>query len=113
MGWHCLVNSSSDSPTSLARICDMAFEILESGTLEQSTGGKVQEPGADDTATPPQLSDLCNVEIVHIVLWVAQGCRFSINFLLVYANISVTQDIQSLSIRRHDTVFNTIMHHFD
>src|SRR5881396_1419303 len=113
MGWYRFVNGSSDSPTPLARICDMPSEIVESGTLEQSTSGKVQQPGTDDTATTPQFSDLRNVEIVLIVLRVTQWCRFGINVLLVFANISVTQDIQSLGIRRHDAIFNTIMHHFD
>src|SRR2546421_11707099 len=113
MSWYRFVNGSSDSPTSLARISNMASEMVESGVLEQGTGRKVQEPGTDDTATTPQFSDIWDVQIVLVVLWVAQWCCFGINLLLVFANIGVTQDIQSLGISRHDTVLNTVVNHFD
>src|SRR5947209_17587154 len=91
----------------------MSFEIIQAGTLEQGSGRQIEEPGTDDAAATPEFGDIAKVEIVLIVLWIAYGCCLSIDLLLMLTDVRVPQDIKPFGIGRHDTVLDTVVHHFD
>src|ERR1700730_2133529 len=74
---------------------------------------RVQYPGGDHTAAPPDLRDGSKIEIVLIVLGIAQRCCLGIDCLLPLANIRVTKHAQPLSVGGHNPVFDSIVNHLD
>src|ERR1051326_4756004 len=48
-----------------------------------------------------------------VVSWIAQWSSLSIDRLLLQTNVGVTQDIQPLGIRCHDTILDAIVNHLD
>src|ERR1700730_462171 len=74
---------------------------------------RVQYPRSDHTAAPPDLRDSSKIEIVSIVVRIAQRGCLGINCLLPLANIGVTKHAQPLSVGGHDSVFDSIVNHLD
>src|SRR5581483_2805325 len=76
-------------------------------------GGKVQQPGGDHAAAPPDFGDVRQIELELIVLRVTQGRRLGVSLALSSAGISRFQNTHALRIGGHDAVFNAVVDHFD
>src|SRR5262249_34473100 len=100
-----------DRPATFARIRDAAAELGEVGILEKLARGKVEEPGADDAAAPPDLAYVGEVELVAIGFRVLQRRGFGIGFARLQAGIGVPQDMDPLAIAAHQPVLEAVVDH--
>src|SRR5665213_3176639 len=66
--WNRLLDRSLDRPASLAGILDIAGEFLELRIFHERGGAEIEQPGRDDAAAPPNLSDIRHVEGEALVL---------------------------------------------
>src|SRR4051794_22410736 len=71
-GGHALLDRRLDRPPALARVGHVAGEALELRGLREGGREEVEQPGRDDAATPPDLADPREVEVVAVVLGVAK-----------------------------------------
>ena len=83
------------------------------GILEQGGRRQVQQPRGDHAAAPPHLGDVAQVEIVLVVLGVAQRRRLGIDRVRLLADIGVAQDAHALGVGGHDAVLDAVVHHLD
>src|SRR5262249_20254269 len=74
---------------------------------------QVEEPGGDHAAAPPHLGDVAQVEVVLIVLRVAQRRRLGIDLVGALADVGAAQDGQSLGVGGHEAVFDAVVDHLD
>ena len=81
--------------------------------LDQCRRGKIEQPRSDHAAASPDLRDVGEVEIVLIVLGIAQRRRFGIDDAGFLADVGGFEDAQPLGIGRHHAVFDAVMHHLD
>src|SRR5262249_14287783 len=88
-------------------------EFGQSGILYQGCGREVEQPGCDDRATPPDLRNVGQIEIILIMLRVAQRRRFSVNYAGRLADIGRLEDRHALGVGRHHAVFDAVVHHLD
>src|SRR5664280_2973406 len=82
-------------------------------TSPRSGGGQVEEPGGHDATPPPDLGDVGQVEVVLVVLGVAQRSRLRVFFMRRVPETCVLQDVQTLAIRGHERVFDAVVNHLD
>ena len=97
------------SPESDTRPANFA----RSGLSSSATGGQVQQPRGDDAAAPPDLGDVGQVQVVLVVLGVAQRRGFGIDGALLLAGVGVAEDIQPLRVGGHDAVLDAVVDHLD
>src|SRR5574338_235321 len=64
-------NRRIDGPTSLTRIRNASGKTFQPRTLRQRDCRQIQQPRSDDTAAPPNLSDVREIEIVLVVLGIS------------------------------------------
>src|SRR3974390_307300 len=57
-----------DGPAAFAGVGDAPGVAIELGLFEERDGGEVEEPGGDDTAAAPNLSDVGEIQIVLVML---------------------------------------------
>src|SRR5262249_40921541 len=110
---HCLVDGGPDRPPSLAGVRHPALEALERRVLDERRGRQVEEPGSDDASAAPHLSDVRQIEVVLVVLGVAQRRRLGVDRMLVLADIGGAQDAQTLGVGSHDSVLDSVVDHLD
>src|ERR1019366_6635008 len=89
-----------DGPAALAGILDKTGEILQLRVLRERGGTEIEQPGGDDTAAPPDLRDIRQVQCKALIL--RQVLR-----------ILVAKDIEALGISLHQSVLDAVMHHLD
>ena len=77
---HCLVDGGLDRPAPLARIGDAAGELrTASGSFDQRCRGQIEQPGGDHAAAPPDFGDVAQIEVVLVVLRIAQRRRLGVD----------------------------------
>src|SRR5262245_42786769 len=62
VGGHVLFDGCGDGPASFTRVLHTADEAVEARIAIERDGGEIEQPGADDAATAPDLGDLAEVE---------------------------------------------------
>ena len=68
VGGHLLLHRGIDGPLALARVGDAAGEMLELLVLGEADRDQVVEPRRDDTAAPPYLGDIGQVQVEPLLL---------------------------------------------
>ena len=74
-----LLDGGDRRPAALAGVGDATTELVEAGRAVKSRGSQVEQPRADHAAAPPHLGDGRDVEVVLVVLRVAQGGRLGVS----------------------------------
>ena len=108
-----LVDRGLDRPAAFAGIRNPAGKAGELGILGERIRGQVQQPRGDDTAASPQLGDVGQVEVVLIVLGVAQRRGLGVDRMRLLADIGRAQNAETFGIGRHQPVFDAVVHHLD
>ncbi len=72
------VDGGFDGPAAFAGVGDAAGELAQVWTFQEGGGGEVEEPGGDDAAATPDFGDVGEVEVVLVVLGVAEGRGFGV-----------------------------------
>ena len=83
------------------------------GSFDQGGRRQVEQPGGDHAAAPPHLGDVAQVEVVLVVLGVAQGRRLGVDLVVLLADVGGAQDAQSLGVGGHDAVLDAVVDHLD
>src|SRR6266404_251053 len=96
---HGFVNRGFDCPSAFAGVLNEPAVFGKCGTVCQRHGREVQQPGADDTPAPPDFGDVGQVQIVLLIFG---------EFRLV----RVAKNIEAFRIGLHDSVLDSVMHHF-
>ena len=94
MGRHALVDGGLDRPAAFAGIGHPPAEFRQGGILEQGRRLEIEQPGRDHAAAAPELGDVRQIEIVLIVLGIAQRRGFRIDrpdFLPMLAALSTAR----------------------
>src|SRR5262249_42824646 len=73
----------------------------------------IEKPRCDHTPTPPDFRYIAKIEVVLVVLWIAQRRRLGVDGILPLADIGVAQDPNAFSVGRHDAVLDAVVDHFD
>src|SRR5215469_5861516 len=66
--WHAFIDGGMDCPAPLARIRDAPGELRKYRILGECCCRQIEEPGGDDTASPPNFRDVGQMQIVLVVL---------------------------------------------
>ena len=85
----------------------------ERGIFDQGGRRQVEQPRGDHAAAPPHLGDVAQVEVVLVVLGVAQRRRFRVDLVESLADVGAAQDAQALGVGGHDAVFDAVVDHLD
>jgi len=80
--------------------------------FQQGNGGQVEQPRGHDAAAPPDFGHIGQVEIILVILRIAQRSSFGIGRALLFAGIGVVQNIQTLGVGSHQAVLDAVMNHF-
>ena len=83
------------------------------GSFDQGGRRQIQQPRRDHAAAPPHLGDVPQIEVVLVVLGVAQRRRLGVDRVLLLADVGVAQDAQPLGIGRHEAVLDAVVDHLD
>ena len=109
---HGFVNRRLDGPAPFAGVRNPPGESSSSGPW-QGGCSQVQQPRGDHAAAPPHFRDVTQIEVVLVVLGIAQGSRLGVDLMRVLADIGRADDSQSFRISRHHAILDAVMHHFD
>ena len=82
-------------------------------SFDQGGCRQVKQPRGDHAAAPPHLRDVTQIEVVLVVLGVAQGRRFGVDLVGSLADVGAAQDAQPLGVGGHDAVLDAVVHHLD
>ncbi len=93
-GGNRLVHRGGNGPAPLARVGHSSGKVRQVGTLQQRPRGEIQQPGADDAAAPPQLRDLGQVELILVVLGMADRRGLRIGLPGVEPRVGMMQDVE-------------------
>src|SRR6185312_9035907 len=69
-------------------------------------------PGCDHATAPPELGDIAQIEVVLIVLGVAERRRFGVDLVQMLADVGIFEDSHTFGVRGHDAVLDSVVHHF-
>src|ERR1700730_5227665 len=94
-----IISRPVEGPAPFAGILYEARVLGERGFLRQCYGRQIQQPRAYDTAAPPHLGDVSQVQIIAMLFRHLLGA-------------SIAEDVKALGIGLHEAVFNSVMHHF-
>ncbi len=97
------------SPESETRPANFA----RSGTIEERDSGQIQQPRRDDAAAAPDLGDIGQVEVVRVVLGVAERRGFGVDGASLRADVGVAKDVQPFGVGGHDAVLDAVVDHLD
>src|SRR5207245_8126272 len=67
----------------------------------------------DDAAASPHLGDVGQIEVVLVVLGIAQRGCLGIDRVALPADVGGAQDAQPLGVGRHDPVLDPVVDHLD
>src|SRR2546425_8771361 len=112
-GRHRLVDGRPDRPPPLAGIGHAPLETLERRILDERGSREVEQPGGDDAPASPHLGDVGQVEVVLIVLGIAQRRRLGVDLVAPLADVRGAQDAEPLGVRGHDAVLDAVVDHLD
>ena len=110
-GGHALLDSGVDRPATLARVRHAAGEVGQVRRGGQGGGGEVDQPRADHRAAPPHLGDVRHVDLVLVVLRVAQRRRLGVDLPLAPPGVGMVDDRQPLGDRAHHSVLDAVVDH--
>ena len=82
-----------------------------SGIFARALAVRSSSHEAIDAATPPDLRDVRQVEVVLVVLGVAQWRRLGVDRAVAFADVGVPQDADALGVGRHEAVLDAVVHH--
>ena len=98
---HGFVDGGLDRPAAFAGIGDAAGEFRQCGIACRARRGQVEQPGRDHAAAAPDLGDVAQVEVVLIVLRIAQAAwSRRRRRVLLLADIGVAAGCRALRRRR-------------
>src|SRR6185369_8140627 len=80
-------------------------------TLRQSDRRQIQQPRRDDTPAPPNLSNVCDVEIVLEMFGAAKRSRLCVRGSLNVTNVRMMQHVQPFGVRSHQTILDAVVNH--
>ena len=106
-----LLDRGLQGPAALAGVADAAGVVLEHRRLVQRLRGEVEEPGGDHRPPAPELRDRGEVELVTVVVRVAQGRGLGVGLLVVQPHVRVLEHVQALGVRLHDPVLDPVVDH--
>ena len=72
---------------------------------------QVEQPGGDHAAAPPHLGDVGQIEVVLVVLGIAQRRRLGVDGMAPLADIGGAQDAQPLGVGGHEPVLDAVVDH--
>ena len=110
-GGHALVDRREHRPAALSGVAHPTGELGEVGRLRERVGGEVDEPRSHDRAAAPHLRDLRDVDVVLVVLRVAQRGGLGVDLLGVRPGVGVLDDAQTLRDRGHHPVLDPVVDH--
>ena len=110
---HTLVDRRSNRPAALPGIAHAAGIRVEHGRLVQRLRGQVEQPGRDHRAAAPELRHGREIELVAVVIGIAERGRLGIGLLLVHPDVRVLEHVQPLRVRLHDPVLDPVVDHLD
>ena len=87
--------------------------FVSAGSWIRAAACEIEQPGSDHAAAAPDLGDVRQVEIVLIVLGIAQRRGFRIDHAGLLADIGGLENRQPFGIGRHHAVFDAVVHHLD
>ncbi|CAO5247632.1 hypothetical protein FAGKG844_420034 [Frankia sp. AgKG'84/4] len=111
MGGHALLDRGQHRPAALTGVGDPAAELRQLGVGVQGGGGEVQQPGGDHAATAPDLGDRGGVEVVLVVLRVAERGRLRVVLGRLAADVRLLQDGEALGESGHHAVLDAVVDH--
>src|SRR5258706_15534696 len=106
------LDAGENGPAAFAGIGDASGETLESRLLEQRNGSEIEQPGRNHAAAPPNFSYVGEIEIVLVVLGIAQRRGFGIGFMMLLADIGMLKDIEAFCVSGHQPIFDSVVDHF-
>src|SRR5882724_1950163 len=106
------LDGGQDGPAAFAGVGDAAGKTLERRLIEKGDGGEVEQPGGDNAATAPDFGDVGEIEVVLIVLGIAERRGFGVDFAMRFAGVGVFENVEAFGVGGHQAVFNAIVNHF-
>jgi hypothetical protein len=73
----------------------------------------VRRTRSHHAAAPPNFRDVTQIEVVLVVLGVAQWRRFRVDRMLLLAHIGIAQNAQTFGVGGHEAVLDTVVDHLD
>src|SRR4029077_4623063 len=108
---HTLVDGGLDRPAPLARVRNLPCEFREGGISDQRNRRQVQQPRGNHAAAPPHLRNVRQIEVVLVVLGVAQWRRLGVDLMFLLADIGGAQHAQPFCVGGHDAVLDAVVNH--
>src|SRR5512137_1460824 len=72
-GWRGGFDRGKDRPAAFAGVGDAAGKALEGGLFEQGNRGEIEQPGGHNAAAATDFRDIREIEVVMIMLGIAEG----------------------------------------
>ena len=86
---HAVLDGLLDRPASLARVLDVAGDLLQARVLAEGVGGQLQKPAAHHAAVVPEVGDSREVEVL----------------------VGRPQQLEALGVRLHHAVLDAVVDH--
>ena len=106
-------DGGENGPAPFAGVRNAAGKAVESWLIEKRNSGQVEKPRRDNAAAPPDFRDVREIEVILIVLWIAQGSGFRVGLAMRFAGVGVLENVQALRVGRHQTVLDAVVNHLD
>src|SRR5271155_2188411 len=107
-------DARENGPAALAGVRNFSAEFIELGRVQTRDGGGVEQPGSHDAATAPDFGDFGEVEVVHVVLGIAEGSSFGVALASdMLAGVGVLENVKTFGVGGHEAVLDAVMNHFD
>src|SRR5262249_34077500 len=69
-------------------------------------------PRGNDTAATPDFGDVGEIEIVLVVLGIAEWCSFRVGLPMRFSSVGVLEDVEAFGVGGHDAVLDAVVNHF-
>src|SRR5271155_4544316 len=107
-------DARENRPATFAGVRNFTAEFIELGRVQERDGGEVEQPGSDDAATTPDFGDFGEVEVVHVVLGIAEGSSFGVALASdMLAGVGVLENVKTFGVGGHQAVLDAVMNHLD
>ena len=77
----------------------------------ESLGGEVEQPARDHRAAPPHLRDIGQVQVVAVELRLGERRCLRVDGVVLGPDVGRGENVEPLGVRRHDAVFDPVVHH--